>query len=239
MVRTDVARLVVHDPGEIAIALRVEPGARIGRDASCEVALADVKVSRVHATLERDADGWWLVDGGSRHGTWVNGARVEQHRRRQPRGLGPGLGPIDPLGAQGIGAAMAAPIHTGDRVAGFVYVDHSRTDRFGPDELALLAAVATLIGAAIAAPMPWAPSVLVAPAGSRTTTASPRPAASISARLTTTSAPRSSATRRGAAPAVGASAISPRSAPSVVTALASACANRPSRSGARVAAASW
>ena len=58
-------------------------------------------------------------------------------------------GSTSTLGAQGIGAAMAAPIHTGDRVAGFVYVDHSRTDRFGPDELALLAAVATLIGAIV------------------------------------------------------------------------------------------
>jgi Nif-specific regulatory protein len=75
-----VPRLVVHDPGGVAIALAIEPGARVGRDAECEVALADTKVSRHHATLVREGDGWFVADAGSRHGTFVNGERVERTR---------------------------------------------------------------------------------------------------------------------------------------------------------------
>ena len=48
----------------------------IGRDASCDLAIADVTVSRWHAQLERTADGWLLSDLESTNGTRVNGWRV-------------------------------------------------------------------------------------------------------------------------------------------------------------------
>jgi pSer/pThr/pTyr-binding forkhead associated (FHA) protein len=48
----------------------------IGRDASCDLAIADMTVSRRHATLERTADGWLLSDLESTNGTRVNGWRV-------------------------------------------------------------------------------------------------------------------------------------------------------------------
>jgi FHA domain/Domain of unknown function (DUF1707) len=48
----------------------------IGRDASCDMAIADVTVSRWHAQLERTADGWLLSDLESTNGTRVNGWRV-------------------------------------------------------------------------------------------------------------------------------------------------------------------
>jgi hypothetical protein len=48
----------------------------IGRDASCDLAIADVTVSRRHAQLERTADGWLLIDLESTNGTRVNGWRV-------------------------------------------------------------------------------------------------------------------------------------------------------------------
>ena len=48
----------------------------IGRDADCDLAIADMTVSRRHATLERTADGWTLTDLGSTNGTRVNGWRV-------------------------------------------------------------------------------------------------------------------------------------------------------------------
>ena len=265
-----VPRLVVQDPGGVAIALAVGGGVRIGRDAECEVVLADGKVSRVHASIERDGDGWALVDAGSRHGTWVNGVRATRVRlgdgdriqlgqtivtftaadtpdeivvRRTgevgdaalPADLGgaersrlgvfytladaarsladreavlrralagvveaigaerglfalapaPGAAPrriaeLDgadivvgralveaaargesllvrerhappgaTLEAQGIRSAMVAPVHLGGRAGGFVYVDHRGADRFGADDLALLAALATLAGAIV------------------------------------------------------------------------------------------
>jgi len=48
----------------------------IGRDASCDLAIADVSVSRWHAQLERTAGGWLLSDLESTNGTRVNGWRV-------------------------------------------------------------------------------------------------------------------------------------------------------------------
>ena len=48
----------------------------IGRDASCDLLIADMTVSRVHARLERTPDGWLLTDLASTNGTRVNGWRV-------------------------------------------------------------------------------------------------------------------------------------------------------------------
>ncbi len=48
----------------------------IGRDAGCDLAIADMTVSRRHATLERTAEGWLLTDLESTNGTRVNGWRV-------------------------------------------------------------------------------------------------------------------------------------------------------------------
>lgn len=48
----------------------------IGRDASCDLAIPDMTVSRQHAQLERTPDGWLLSDLESTNGTRVNGWRV-------------------------------------------------------------------------------------------------------------------------------------------------------------------
>jgi pSer/pThr/pTyr-binding forkhead associated (FHA) protein len=48
----------------------------IGRDATCDLAIADMTVSRQHAQLERTPDGWLLSDLESSNGTRVNGWRV-------------------------------------------------------------------------------------------------------------------------------------------------------------------
>ncbi|MGH3244887.1 MAG: FHA domain-containing protein [Trebonia sp.] len=48
----------------------------IGRDATCDLAIVDMTVSRMHAQLERTADGWLLSDLESTNGTRVNGWRV-------------------------------------------------------------------------------------------------------------------------------------------------------------------
>jgi DNA-binding NtrC family response regulator len=48
----------------------------IGRSSECDLVIADLELSRVHARLRREAEGWVLVDLGSRNGTWLNGARV-------------------------------------------------------------------------------------------------------------------------------------------------------------------
>ena len=45
----------------------------IGRDVGCDLAIADMTVSRMHARLERRANGWLLTDLESTNGTRVNG----------------------------------------------------------------------------------------------------------------------------------------------------------------------
>ncbi|MEM9864444.1 MAG: FHA domain-containing protein [Myxococcota bacterium] len=56
---------------------------RIGRLPECELALdahADLDVSGQHAELQRDGEGWTVVDAVSRNGTYVNDVRVGRHR---------------------------------------------------------------------------------------------------------------------------------------------------------------
>jgi hypothetical protein len=61
-----------------ALALPSREGERriIGRAPTCDCLVTDDCVSRVHAELRREPDGWLLRDLGSRNGTRVNGIRV-------------------------------------------------------------------------------------------------------------------------------------------------------------------
>jgi adenylate cyclase len=51
---------------------------RLGRGSDNDIVLSDFSVSRHHAVLRREADGWLLVDQGSTNGVVVNGALVER-----------------------------------------------------------------------------------------------------------------------------------------------------------------
>jgi len=48
----------------------------IGRSACCTIRLASPEISRRHAVILRDGRDWWLVDCGSRGGTWLNQTRI-------------------------------------------------------------------------------------------------------------------------------------------------------------------
>jgi pSer/pThr/pTyr-binding forkhead associated (FHA) protein len=51
----------------------------VGRSTESDVFLDDVTVSRKHATFERRPEGDWFVrDGGSLNGTYVNGEQVDE-----------------------------------------------------------------------------------------------------------------------------------------------------------------
>ncbi len=50
----------------------------IGRTQDCDLRIADLSVSRLHAQLSRGEDGWLLSDLGSHNGTRVNGWRVRE-----------------------------------------------------------------------------------------------------------------------------------------------------------------
>ena len=50
----------------------------IGRSRECDLVVSDPNVSRRHAELRRDENGWHAVDLGSTNGVKVNGQRVDQ-----------------------------------------------------------------------------------------------------------------------------------------------------------------
>jgi hypothetical protein len=70
--------LLVRDDGREE---RVE-GERfvIGRGRGCDLVVDSAKVSREHAAVVRDADGWTIEDLGSSNGTWFAGERISRRR---------------------------------------------------------------------------------------------------------------------------------------------------------------
>ena len=57
------------------------PLAQVGRGANNDVRLSDESVSEVHAKLQQQDDGWYVVDMNSTNGTYVGGSRVSGQRR--------------------------------------------------------------------------------------------------------------------------------------------------------------
>ncbi len=51
----------------------------VGRMAECNLVLADPNVSRNHAEIRPEGDGYKVVDLGSTNGTKINGIRVQEH----------------------------------------------------------------------------------------------------------------------------------------------------------------
>lgn len=49
----------------------------IGRRSDCQIFVPDMRVSRQHARLWRDGEGWTLEDLGSNNGTFINGVRLQ------------------------------------------------------------------------------------------------------------------------------------------------------------------
>ena len=72
-----VGTLVTPDGRRIPVA---ERPIVIGRLSSCDIPLGDPQVSRRHAEVRRDAEGFAVFDLGSTNGTVVNGASVRERR---------------------------------------------------------------------------------------------------------------------------------------------------------------
>jgi pSer/pThr/pTyr-binding forkhead associated (FHA) protein len=58
------------------------PSTTAGRHPDSDIFLDDITVSRRHAVIERDADGFKVRDAGSLNGTYVNRERVDEARLR-------------------------------------------------------------------------------------------------------------------------------------------------------------
>jgi len=76
------ARLVVHLDGESRVIPIDRTPFTLGRGADRDLSLPFPRVSREHACIERDEDGYVLRDTNSRHGTFVNGIQISKTRLR-------------------------------------------------------------------------------------------------------------------------------------------------------------
>jgi pSer/pThr/pTyr-binding forkhead associated (FHA) protein len=54
----------------------------IGRTSNNDLVIADASISRLHAYVRRDGQGWVVADGGSKNGSWLKGARLDARRER-------------------------------------------------------------------------------------------------------------------------------------------------------------
>ena len=52
----------------------------IGRKTENDLVIPDPRVSREHASIVLEKDGYYLVDNNSKHGTYVNGQQVQRHK---------------------------------------------------------------------------------------------------------------------------------------------------------------
>ena len=50
----------------------------IGRGKHCDLVIDSAKVSREHAAIVREGDGWFIEDLGSSNGTWHDRARIQR-----------------------------------------------------------------------------------------------------------------------------------------------------------------
>lgn len=64
-------------PGISSISVSNKGSQSLGRDPACSLQLSHPAVSRRHAGVEYRQGAWWVTDLGSRHGTMLNGKRID------------------------------------------------------------------------------------------------------------------------------------------------------------------
>jgi len=94
-----VGLLVADPPQQIAQIALLEPHlygmargtsfavreeATIGRHPESAILIDEAYTSAHHAQLTREADGWWLIDLGTKNGTYVNSVRINEPTQLTP-----------------------------------------------------------------------------------------------------------------------------------------------------------
>lgn len=76
--RTDQTIYLIATEDERPTRRPITRRVRVGRAEGNDLIVADPRVSRQHAVIEQDGQGWVVIDLNSTNGTWVNGARVQR-----------------------------------------------------------------------------------------------------------------------------------------------------------------
>lgn len=72
------AALLVEVAGQQRKAILSKAISTIGRSEECDIIIPDFRVSRLHARITTENGEHFIEDAGSRHGTFINGGRVER-----------------------------------------------------------------------------------------------------------------------------------------------------------------
>lgn len=70
--------LLVEVAGQQRKAILSKPVSSIGRSEECDIIIPDFRVSRLHARIIAENGEYFVEDAGSRHGTFINGGRVQR-----------------------------------------------------------------------------------------------------------------------------------------------------------------
>jgi pSer/pThr/pTyr-binding forkhead associated (FHA) protein len=76
------APVVVVRVRDSDIRLRAGQSYTVGRDAECDIAVTDPRVSRRHAVVRFASNGWMFEDAGSANGTFLGSSRVDRFQIR-------------------------------------------------------------------------------------------------------------------------------------------------------------
>jgi hypothetical protein len=74
------ARLTIYPPDQPVRSFMLDPGIeyQLGRSASCQIPIADPRISRTHARITRRDDAWRILDLGSKNGLQVGGQNCHE-----------------------------------------------------------------------------------------------------------------------------------------------------------------
>lgn len=83
MTRQDMPMLVVYEGGPEGQRWMIDrESMTIGRGSDCDIVIPERQISRCHAQIERDSEGYLLRDLASKNGTYVNGQEVKDRPYR-------------------------------------------------------------------------------------------------------------------------------------------------------------